>query len=157
MLTFKQFTESWQPEKAIRGWMSPSGEPHLFPQYHEHKDNHHPDYLEKHGGKQGDSVQHAQAKGFVRFGGNVSSIHGFHHFVHYDAKHPKGKATALKALQYMKPEHNDEVTLSGSAGVYKTSKATGMKYKNARAMKELGHEGIMPASQAYRKLHSIVQ
>ena len=151
MLSFAQFIESWEPEHAMRGWMSPSGVPHLFGHYDEHKDNHHPEYL-KAGGKQGDSVEHAQHKGFVRFGGNVSSIHGFHRFVHYDATHPKGKATALKTLHYLKPHHNDEVTLSGSAGVYKKPKNGGKMYKNARAMKELGHEGLMPASQAYHKL-----
>ena len=158
MFSFIQFItesnklhETWKPEKAIRGWMAPSGEPHLFGHYNEHKNNHHPEYL-KAGGKQGDSVEHAQAKGFTRFGGNVSSIHGFHHFIHYDAKHPKGKSTALKALHYMKPEHNDEVTVSGSAGVYKKPKNGGKSYKNARAMKELGHESIMSARDAYRKL-----
>jgi hypothetical protein len=152
LLTFIQFiNESWQPEKAMRGWMSPSGEAHLFSHHGEHYANHHPDYI-KAGGKQGDSVQDAQAKGFTRFGANVSSIHGFHHFVHYDATHPKGKATALKALHFMKPDHNDEVTVSGSAGVYKRPKNGGKSYKNARAMKELGREGIMPARDAYKKL-----
>lgn len=154
MLTFLQYiAEIWKPERAIKGWMSPSGTAHLIDPHTEHKDSHHPEYL-KQGGKQGDHLQHAQAKGFVRFGGNINSMHGFHHFVHYDAKHPEGKKTALKALRYMKPDHNDEVTVSGNAGVFKKSAKTGKLYKNAKAVKELDRDAIMPASHAYRHLQS---
>lgn len=44
------------------------------------------------------------------------------------------------------------VTLSGSPGIYKTSKSSGMRYKNARAVRELGRESTMSPSEAHRKL-----
>ena len=127
----------------IKGWMSPSGVPHMISQYHEHKDNHHPEYL-KQGGKQGDQVQDAQAKGFVRFGGNYSHVHGNHHFVHYDKRHPQGRETAIKALDYMRPHHTDPVTISGSAGIYDRTKGK----RNATAMKQLGSSSQVSAREA---------
>jgi hypothetical protein len=153
MLSFSQFIKeddddyrsSFRP--AIKGWMSPSGTPHLIGQYHEHKDNHHPEYL-KHGGTQGDQVQNAQAKGFVRFGGNYSHVHGNHHFVHYDKKHPQGRETAIKALEYMKPHYDDPVTVSGSAGIYNREKGK----RNATAMRQLGSSSVVSARQAMELL-----
>jgi hypothetical protein len=157
MLTFIQFlTEIWQPEKAMKGWMSPSGKVHIIDHRSrtmdfEHNHNHHPEYLAL-GGKQGDAIEKAQAHGFVRFGSNVSSLHGYHFFVHYDKTHPQGKATAYKALKYMEPEHNDDVTISGTPGVFKVSKTTGKLYKNKKAIDELSTDSIVPARQAFLQL-----
>jgi hypothetical protein len=134
--------------KGIKGWMSPSGKPHLVPHEREHKEDHHPEYLKHHNGKQGDQVQDAQSKGFVRFGGNYSHVHGNHHYVHYDKKHPKGRETAIKALQYMKPHHDDPVTVSGSAGIYDRAKGK----RNATAMRQLGSSSVVKASQAMELL-----
>ena len=133
--------------RPIKGWMSPSGKAHLMDHNTEHKDSHHPEYLAHHG-KQGDPVQHAQAHGFVRFGGNYSHVHGNYHFVHYDKKHPKGRETAIKALEYMKPHHDDPVTVSGSAGIYDREKGK----RNATAMKQLGSSSTVPARHAYELL-----
>lgn len=133
---------------SIKGWMSPSGVPHLIHHDTEHKNDHHPEYLKHHGGKQGDQVQDAQAKGFVRFGGNYSHVHGNHHFVHYDKRHPKGRETAIKALQYMKPHHDDPVTVSGSAGIYDRAKGK----RNATAMRQLGSSAVVKASHAMELL-----
>ena len=126
---------------GMKGWMSPSGKPHMFVHYGEHKRNHHPEYLAQ-GGKENDPLEHAQAKGFVRFGANANSFHGKHHFIHYDDRHPKGRETALKALNFMAPEHNDEVTVSGRGGLFKNGKA------NPTTMKQLGREAVVPASKA---------
>jgi hypothetical protein len=134
--------------RGIKGWMSPSGTAHLVPHDREHKNDHHPEYLKHHGGKQGDSLQDAQRKGFVRFGGNYSHVHGNHHFVHYDKNHPKGRETAIKALHYMKPHHDDPVTVSGSAGVYDREKGK----RNATAMRQLGSSSVVKASHAMQLL-----
>lgn len=133
--------EDWDDKPAMKGWMSPSGVAHMFSHHGEHRHNHHPEYI-KQGGKHGDSLEHAQAKGFVRFGANANSFHGQHHFVHYDDTHPKGRETALKALQYMRPKHNDEVAVSGRGGLFKKGKA------NRTVMGQLGREAVVPASKA---------
>ena len=138
--------DDWGWKSPIKGWMSPSGKAHLFHHRDEHKENHHPEYL-KQGGKNNDSIQHAQAKGFVRFGGNYSHIHGSHHYVHYDATHPQGRETALKALQQMKPKHNDLVTVSGTAGLFKNGR------RIPKAMKQLSREASVPTRQAYELLN----
>jgi hypothetical protein len=141
--------DNWESHfrRPIKGWMSPKGTPHLMDKYTEHSDSHHPEYL-KQGGKHGDPVQAAQAKGFVRFGGNYSHVHGNHHFVHYDKKHPQGRQTAIHALEYMKPHYDDPVTVSGSAGVYDRAKGK----RNATAMRQLGSSSTVSARHALELL-----
>jgi hypothetical protein len=146
MLTFLQFIiEEWGDDQDVKrpmkGWMSPSGNAHMFSHQDEHRKNHHPEYI-KQGGKDGDSLEHAQAKGFVRFGANANSFHGQHHFIHYDDSHPKGRETALKALHFMKPQHDDPVAVSGRGGLFKNGK------KNTTTMNQLSQEAVVPASKA---------
>ena len=132
----------------IKGWMSPSGVPHLFNRWDEHRSNPHPEYE-----GEGDSMEDLQKAGFVRFGNNIS-IHGHHIYLHYDKKHPQGKATALKALRFLKPHWDDPVTISDSPALWKISDKTGNIYRNRKAFKQLGSESTMPAVEALAWLKS---
>ena len=163
MFTFRQFIalieakdiyghdyfDSWHDGRNIKGWMSPAGKPHEFSTHEEHRHNHHPDYI-KSGGKQGDSIQDAQKKGFVRYGQSSfgGSMHGSHYFVHFDAKHPQGHSTAIKAIKHLDPPHYAPVAVSGSAGVFRNGR------RNARAIKDLSSEKVMTPSQALLHLRN---
>jgi hypothetical protein len=150
---------------GIKGWMSPSGKAHLFgdeddsqwgSNYDEHYENHHPEFLKmmKHDPNttQGPhSMRIAQQHGFVRFGHcTYGSMHGTQCYVHFDAKHPQGASTALKALHHMKPHYNDDVSISGHPGIWKPN----MSY-NRTANKQL--ETTLPAKDAYRQLYQQAQ
>ena len=146
----------------IKGWMSPSGKVHNVKSGHEHFDNHHPEYLRIAAQKKLPtngrlSLQAAQKHGFVRFGKLRGSIHGPQPFVHYDSRHPQGAETAMKALRYMEPEHDEQVSLSGRAGLWKGKKSqdndawSDAGNYNSGAREQL--EKTLPAREAYRHLY----
>ena len=110
MLTFAQFlnealTEEYKP--FVKGWMSPSGKPHIFDPTQEHDANWHPSYRGKRG------IHTAQKAGFVRFGSGSLPDGRAQHYINYHADHSKGKLTALRAARYLKPGASDEVTFHG--------------------------------------------
>jgi hypothetical protein len=96
---------------GMKGWMSPKGKVHNVPIGSEHAFQV-PACLKKYAGRL-DKIQQA---GYVRFGKHPSSISGDIHYVHFDAKHPKAHATALKALKYMEPQPYDHVLIQGKPG-----------------------------------------
>ena len=162
MISFLQFTlleakdvfgndyfDSFHDGRNVKGWMSPEGKPHEFKTMDEHRHNHHPDYI-KSGGKQGDSIQDAQKKGFVRYGQSSfgGSMHGSHYFIHYDQKHPQAHQTAIKVIKHLDPPHYAPVTLSGSAGVFRNGR------RNAKAIKDLSSEKIMSPREALQHLRT---
>ncbi len=107
MLSFKQFISEEFASPKIKGWMSSSGKPHLFDVSKEHAQSYHPSYR---GSRDIHSAQHA---GFVRFGSHPQQDGTTHHYINYSEEHPKGRQTALKAINFLKPHHNDYVTLNG--------------------------------------------
>jgi hypothetical protein len=128
---YKGSLHAWpQHSDQIKGWMSPSGKPHNVTPGEEHFDNHHPEFkriaAQKKLPTSGPlSLQAAQKNGFVRFGKLRNSIHGPQPFIHYDARHPQGAETAMKALRYMEPDHDEQVSLSGRAGLWRGRKDQG--------------------------------
>jgi hypothetical protein len=142
-----------------KGWMSPSGHPHYFESWKEHAENHHPEYLKGHprrvssnhsweSSNHSDNWDTAQItgalkQGYVRFGKSKDSIHGFHTFIHYDAKHPQGHKTALHTLEHLKLGHNEPVAISGHCG----------SIFSYNVNQQLGDSGVLTSSQAARELH----
>lgn len=123
MDTFNQFCKKQKSMKeSFKGWMSPSGKPHMFPYYNEHADNLHPEYKEANGitNTYSDNLvkdlSNTQKQGYVRFGQFDNSMHGQHVFIHYDGKHPDGHKTALKVLKFLDLEPDTEVAVSDYAG-----------------------------------------
>ena len=142
---------------ALKGWMSPSGKAHLIDPNKEHYKNHHPEFeeLRKNNPKMAHatgyaSIGTAQKHGFVRFGHLKDSAHGSQPFVHYDSKHPHGAKTAMKAMHYMKPHHNEMVSVTGSRGLWVPGKHGGTE-ENHTALSDL--DKVLPASEAYRHLY----
>jgi len=131
--------------QTIRGWMSPNGKVTLVPKNKEHEDCPPVKSLSH-------FLSSIQEKGHVRFGYSKDSCHGHVYYVHYDANHPQGHQTALKALRYMNPHRSDPVLIMQQPGnqglVFNYGKRASAAELTLRDADE------MPASKAYRFLQN---
>ena len=159
MLSFSQFQKLLTED--IKGWMPPYGDEWLFSPYEEHYQNLPPDYLDRYPQFEDDIqkdkktysfvflkkiLNQALKDGLVRFGKYRDSMHGNHFFIQFNARHPKGYETALKALKAMNPDRDDEVALSG---IPESPVGWGNAKEMARRNKAASQlEKVMPASKA---------
>lgn len=124
MISFSQFLKENTLHEDFKGWMPPYDEDeHLFNPNEEHYRNLPPEYLKRSAAARrhvnnrdlGAALNQALKDGYVRFGKWSGSMHGDQFFIQFNAAHPKGYETALRALKAMNPDRDDPVALSGIA------------------------------------------
>ncbi len=119
-----------------KGWMSPTGKPHIFDPTDEHSWNHHPDFLKsiKAGPKQNyHHLEKAQKAGYTRFTSQAKLPTGPAHYIHFDPNSEGGAHSAMHTLKYLKPEHNSEITIDPIPG------AASSKTGSERTFNSVGH------------------
>ena len=99
---------------GIKGWMSPTGEAHLFSIGQEHHENLPPAAKKKIPSRSSgfDRLTDAQKVGYARFGST-----GDFHYIHYDHSNLQGRKAAAHTMRYLKPKHGETIYLTKSPGI----------------------------------------